>query len=282
MLIRILLVLLCLVAPARAQELQPVPPLAARINDGAGLLSATQRDALEAQLAAFEKQKGAQVAVLTVASTAPEPIEAYSIRVVEAWRLGRVGVDDGVLFIVARDDRRMRIEVGRGLEGALPDARAKQIIADVVTPRFKAGDYPGGIEAGVGAILALLSGEALPPPRAADGSGEGGAEEWLVLGLVATVVGGGVLRALFGKLLGAGLAGGLVGVGAWMITGALFIALGCGALAFVFVLAMGAGGRGGMGGPWIGGGGGGGFGSRGGGWSGGGGGFGGGGASGGW
>lgn len=278
MLIRILLVLLCLVAPARAQELQPVPPLAARINDGAGLLSASQRDALEAQLAAFEKQKGAQVAVLTVASTAPEPIEAYSIRVVEAWRLGRTGVDDGVLFIVARDDRRMRIEVGRGLEGALPDARAKQIIADVVAPRFKAGDYPGGIEAGVGAILALLSGEALPPP-ALDGPGEGGTEEWLVLGLVATVVGGGVLRALFGKLLGAGLAGGLVGVGAWMITGTLLIALGCGALAFVFVLAMGAGGRSGMGGPWIGGGG---FGSRGGGWSGGGGGFGGGGASGGW
>ncbi len=281
MLIRIVLLLVCLAASVQAQELQPVPRLHARVTDNAGLLSDARRDALEAQLASFERQKGAQVAVLTLASTAPEPIEAYSIRVVDAWRLGRAGVDDGVLFIIARDDRRMRIEVGRGLEGALPDARAKQIIADVVTPRFKAGDYPGGIEAGVGAILAVLSGEALPPPRAADEVREGGTEEWLVLGLVATIIGGGVLRALFGRLLGAGLAAGVVGVGAWMISGALLIALVCGVLAFIFVLAMGAGGRGGIGGPWIGGGGGG-FGSRGGGWSGGGGGFGGGGASGGW
>ncbi|KAB2962122.1 TPM domain-containing protein, partial [Zoogloea sp.] len=221
MLIRVLFLLLCLVAPLQAQELQPVPKLVARVTDGAGLLSVAQRDALEARLASFEKEKGAQVAVLTVASTAPELIEAYSIRVVDAWRLGRAGVDDGVLFIIARDDRRMRIEVGRGLEGALPDARAKQVIADVVAPRFKAGDYPGGIDAGVGAILALLSGEALPPPRVESDGGQGGTEEWLVLGLVATVVGGGVLRAVFGKLLGAGLAGGLVGVGAWMITGTL-------------------------------------------------------------
>lgn len=281
MLIRIVLLLLGLVASVQAQELQPVPRLQARVTDNAGLLPEARRTALEARLAAFERQKGTQVAVLTLASTAPEPIEAYSIRVVDAWRLGRAGVDDGVLFVIARDDRRMRIEVGRGLEGALPDARAKQIIADAVAPRFKAGDYPGGIEAGVEAILALLSGEALPPPPAVDEGRKGDTEEWLVLGLVATIIGGGVLRALFGRLLGAGLAGGLVGVGAWLISAAWFIALVCGVLAFIFVLAMGAGGRGGVGGPWIGGRGGG-FGSRGGGWSGGGGGFGGGGASGGW
>lgn len=281
MLIRIVLLLLGLVASVQAQELQPVPRLQARVTDNAGLLPEARRTALEARLAAFERQKGTQVAVLTLASTAPEPIEAYSIRVVDAWRLGRAGVDDGVLFVIARDDRRMRIEVGRGLEGALPDARAKQIIADAVAPRFKAGDYPGGIEAGVESILALLSGEALPPPPAVDEGRKGDTEEWLVLGLVATIIGGGVLRALFGRLLGAGLAGGLVGVGAWLISAAWFIALVCGVLAFIFVLAMGAGGRGGVGGPWIGGRGGG-FGSRGGGWSGGGGGFGGGGASGGW
>lgn len=281
MLIRIVLLLLGLVASVQAQELQPVPRLQARVTDNAGLLPEARRTALEARLAAFERQKGTQVAVLTLASTAPEPIEAYSIRVVDAWRLGRSGVDDGVLFVIARDDRRMRIEVGRGLEGALPDARAKQIIADAVAPRFKAGDYPGGIEAGVESILALLSGEALPPPPAVDEGWKGDTEEWLVLGLVATIIGGGVLRALFGRLLGAGLAGGLVGVGAWLISAAWFIALVCGVLAFIFVLAMGAGGRGGVGGPWIGGRGGG-FGSRGGGWSGGGGGFGGGGASGGW
>lgn len=281
MLIRVVLLLLGLVASVQAQELQPVPRLQARVTDNAGLLPEARRTALEARLAAFERQKGTQVAVLTLASTAPEPIEAYSIRVVDAWRLGRSGVDDGVLFVIARDDRRMRIEVGRGLEGALPDARAKQIIADAVAPRFKAGDYPGGIEAGVESILALLSGEALPPPPAVDEGGKGDTEEWLVLGLVATIIGGGVLRALFGRLLGAGLAGGLVGVGAWLISAAWFIALVCGVLAFIFVLAMGAGGRGGVGGPWIGGRGGG-FGSRGGGWSGGGGGFGGGGASGEW
>lgn len=281
MLIRIVLLLLGLVASVQAQELQPVPRLQARVTDNAGLLPEARRTALEARLAAFERQKGTQVAVLTLASTAPESIEAYSIRVVDAWRLGRASVDDGVLFVIARDDRRMRIEVGRGLEGALPDARAKQIIADAVAPRFKAGDYPGGIEAGVESILALLFGEALPPPPAVDEGWKGDTEEWLVLGLVATIIGGGVLRALFGRLLGAGLAGGLVGVGAWLISAAWFIALVCGVLAFIFVLAMGAGGRGGVGGPWIGGRGGG-FGSRGGGWSGGGGGFGGGGASGGW
>ena len=281
MLIRIVLLLLGLVASVQAQELQPVPRLQARVTDNAGLLPEARRTALEARLAAFERQKGTQVAVLTLASTAPESIEAYSIRVVDAWRLGRASVDDGVLFVIARDDRRMRIEVGRGLEGALPDARAKQIIADAVAPRFKAGDYPGGIEAGVVSILALLFGEAVPPPAAVDEGWKGDTEEWLVLGLVATIIGGGVLRALFGRLLGAGLAGGLVGVGAWLISAAWFIALVCGVLAFIFVLAMGAGGRGGVGGPWIGGRGGG-FGSRGGGWSGGGGGFGGGGASGGW
>lgn len=282
MLIRIVLLLVSLVlaVSVQAQVLQPVPGLQARVTDNAGLLPEARRTALEARLASFERQKGTQVAVLTLVSTAPEPIEAYSIRVVDAWRLGRAGVDDGVLFIIARDDRRMRIEVGRGLEGALPDARAKQIIADVVAPHFKAGDYPGGIEAGVEAILALLSGEVLPPPPPADEGRKGDTEEWLVLGLVATVIGGGVLRALFGRLLGAGLAGGVVGVGAWLISGALLIGLVCGVLAFIFVLAMGAGGRGGVGGPWIGGGGG--SGSRGGGWSGGGGGFGGGGASGGW
>ena len=131
-----------LMGGAQAQDVQPLPPLAAHVTDTVGLLSVDRREAIEARLVALEREKGAQVAVLLVATTRPEAIEEYALRVAEAVRLGRKGVDDGVLFVVARDDRRMRIEVGRGLEGAIPDAIAKRIIADVVTPYFKAGDFP--------------------------------------------------------------------------------------------------------------------------------------------
>lgn len=272
---------------ARAQDVQPLPALAAHVTDTVGLLSVDRREAIEARLAALEREKGAQVAVLVVATTRPEAIEAYALRVAEAGRLGRQGVDDGVLFVVARDDRRMRIEVGRGLEGAIPDAIAKRIIADVVTPYFKAGDFPRGIEAGVDAIAARVSGEPLPAPPVPGQGGDGavGLEELLVLGIIGTIVIGGILRAIFGRLLGAAFASGIVGFGAWTLTGALLIGLVGAGLAFVFVLVMGSGGgTRHTGGPWIGGGmGGGGFGrGGGGGWSGGGGGFGGGGASGGW
>ena len=277
-----------LTGSARAQDVQPLPALTAHVTDTIGLLPADRRAAVEARLAALEREKGAQVAVLLVATTRPEAIEEYSIRVAEAWRLGRRSVDDGVLFVVARDDRRMRIEVGRGLEGAIPDAIAKRIIAEVVTPHFKAGDFPGGVEAGVEAIAARVSGEPLPAPVAGGPAGDApmGFEEVLVLGMIGTIVIGSVLRAVFGRLLGATLAAGIVGAGAWMLTGALLIGLVGGLLAFVFILVMGAGGGGRhTGGPWSGGGGfgGGGFGrGGGGGWSGGGGGFCGGGASGGW
>jgi len=291
--LRILLAAACvfgLVGAVGAQDLQPIPALSAHVTDSVGLLPEPQRLAIEARLVRLEQEKGAQVAVLVVASTQPEAIEQYALRAAEAWRLGRKGVDDGLLFLVARDDRRMRIEVGRGLEGAIPDAIAKRIIADVVTPHFKAGDYPGGIEAGVEAIAARVSGEALPAPTLSgpDGGSQFGLEEVLVLGMIGTIVVGGVLRAVFGRLVGATLASGLVGVGAWLLTGTLVVGVIGGVLAFIFVLAMGAGGSG-RGGPWLGGGmgggmGGGGFGrgGNGGGWSGGGGGFGGGGASGGW
>ena len=190
------------------------------------------------------------------------------------------------LVIGAREDRRMRIEVGRGLEGAIPDAIAKRIIADVVTPRFKAGDFPGGIEAGVEALAARVSGEALPAP-AAGGAGPGATFESLpdalALGLLGVVIVGGVLRVILGRVLGAAVIGGLAGVGGWMFTGALLVGVVAGVVAFFFALALGSGGGGGRGGPWVGGGMGGfGRGGGGGGWSGGGGGFGGGGASGSW
>ncbi len=277
-----------LMGGVRAQDVQPLPQLAAHVTDTVGLLSVDRREAIEARLVALEREKGAQVAVLLVASTQPEAIEEYALRVAEATRLGRQGVDDGVLFVVARDDRRMRIEVGRGLEGAIPDAIAKRIIADVVTPYFKAGDFPRGIEAGVDAIAARVKGEPLPAPvvRGQDADEAMGLEELLVVGMIVTIVLGGILRAIFGRLLGAALASGIVGFGAWTLTGVLLIGFAGGLLAFVFVLVMGAGGgTRHTGGPWMGGGmGGGGFGRDcgGGGWSGGGGGFGGGGASGGW
>ncbi len=272
---------------AFAQELQPLPALSAHVNDTVGLLPADRRQALESQLVQLEKDKGAQLAVLIVSTTRPEPIESYSLRVAEAWRLGRKGVDDGVLFVVARDDRRMRVEVGYGLEGAVPDAIAKRIIAEVVAPRFKAGDFPGGIEAGVAALVARINGEALPAPTPNAGADDQqmGLEEALVLGIIFTLVVGSVLKAIFGRLLGSTIAAGIVGVGAWTLTSVLLVGAVGAVLAFIFSLVAGSGGAGRIGGgPTIGGGFGGGFGGSGGGggWSGGGGGFGGGGASGGW
>lgn len=273
---------------AFAQELQPVPALSAHVTDTVGLLPEDRRQALESQLVQLEKDKGAQLAVLIVSTTRPEPIESYSLRVAEAWRLGRKGVDDGVLFIVARDDRRMRVEVGYGLEGAVPDAIAKRIVAEVVAPRFKAGDFPGGIEAGVAALVARINGEALPAPAPSAAGADDqqmGLEEALVLGIIFTLVVGSVLKAIFGRLLGSTIAAGVVGVGAWTLTSVLLVGAVGAVLAFIFSLVAGSGGAGRIGGgPTIGGGFGGGFGGRGGGggWSGGGGGFGGGGASGGW
>ena len=272
---------------AFAQELQPVPALRAHVTDTVGLLPEDRRQALEARLVQLERDKGAQLAVLIVRTTQPEPVEAYALRVAEAWRLGRKGVDDGLLFLIARDDRRMRIEVGYGLEGSVPDAVARQIVADTVAPRFKAGDFPGGIEAGVAALVARIEGEVLPAPAARpDGGGDRqiGVEELLVLGIIFTIVLGGVLKAIFGRLVGSSLAAGAVGFGAWALTGVVLVGVVGGVLALVFALASGSGG-GRSGGPWIGGGGfGGGFGGGrgGGGWSGGGGGFGGGGSSGSW
>ena len=262
---------------AWAQELQPIPPLTGRVVDAAGWLTPEQRTRLESRLAGIETQRGSQIAILTIPTTQPEPIEAYSIRVVDDWKLGRKGVDDGLLILLARNDRAVRIEVGRGLEGAIPDAVAKRIVEERMIPRFREGDVAGGLEAGVAAVEARLAGEALPPPEPA--RRRGGDGDWIGFALMAALLGGGVLRALLGPLLGTGAAASLVGAGVWWITSSLLFGLGAGVFAFFFLLGMGRGG----GGPWISGGGhGGGFGGSSGGWSGGGGGFSGGGASGRW
>ncbi len=156
------------VAAARAQELVAVPTLTARVTDAAGLLAPDQRSALESVLADYERQKGSQIAVLTVASTAPEAIEQYGIRVADAWKIGRKGTADGVIVIVAKDNprdlRRLRIEVGKGLEGSITDAQSKRIIDEEMAPHFRQDDYYGGLVAAVHRIEGLLEGEALPPP----------------------------------------------------------------------------------------------------------------------
>lgn len=152
---------------ASAQD-AAIPPLSARVTDTAGLLDPGQRSALESVLADYEAQKGTQIAVLTVSSTAPETIEQYGIRVADAWKIGRKGTADGVILIVAKDNprdlRRLRIEVGRGLEGAITDAASKRIIDEDIAPHFRQGDFYGGLVAGTSRIKSLLEGESLPPP----------------------------------------------------------------------------------------------------------------------
>ena len=259
-----------------------VPPLKSRVTDLTGTLDAQQLTALERTLAAFEARKGAQVAVLVVPSTKPETVEQYAVRVEEAWKLGRKGVDDGVLLLVAKDDRRLRIEVGYGLEGALPDAAAKRIIDEDITPRFKQGDFYGGIGAGIDRIARVIEGEPLPAPRARpQGSQISEYLDWVVPGIFILVIGGGALRAVFGRFLGSGIMAGVAGFLAFLVAGSLFIA----ALFALFVFVTGLFGsalRGGQGGDWGGSGGGWSSGGGGGGFSGGGGSSGGGGASGSW
>lgn len=261
-----------------------VPPLTARVTDLTGTLSGGAVTRIEAKLAAFEAKKGSQIAVLMVPTTQPEEIEQYGIRVAEAWKLGRKKIDDGAILIVAKDDRRVRIEVGYGLEGALPDAIANRIIAETITPHFKQGDYDGGVEAGVDQMISVVDGEPLPAPDKKWEPGPGIGQLLPVL-LVVVVVASGILRALFGRLFGSVATGGLAGGIAFLLSHLLPVGLGAGVIGFLFALMLGAsrgwstgtggwGGMGGLGGG-LGGGGGGGF-------SGGGGGFGGGGASGSW
>ncbi len=265
----------------------PVPPLRARVIDLTGILSGGAVNRIESELAALEMHKGSQIVVLVVPTTHPEEIEQYGIRAAEQWKLGRKGVDDGAILLVAKDDRRVRIEVGYGLEGALPDATANRIVDETIAPHFKLGDYDGGVEAGVRQMIAVVNGEPLPAP---DRRWErhSGLHDILPLALIAVVVASGFLRALFGRLAGSLATGGLAGAIAWLITHVIAFGAGAGVLAFLFALLLGANrgwstGFGGAAGGWGGGFGGfGGGGGSGGGFSGGGGRFGGGGASGSW
>lgn len=254
-----------------------VPPVA-RVSDQTATLGQTDIAALEGLLADLESSKGSQIAVLIVPTTAPESIEQYALRVAETWRLGRKGIDDGALLLVAKQDRALRIEVGYGLEGALPDATAQRIVSDVIVPRFREGDFAGGVRAGVERMIRVVDGEPLPPaarPNAA--RAQGGLEHYAPMLFVVALALGGVLRAVLGRLFGALATGGAVGLIAWMMVGLWSVAFFAGVMAVLLTL---FGGVRGLGGAGLGGRGGG-FGG-GGGFSGGGGGFGGGGASGRW
>jgi uncharacterized protein len=275
-----------------SEGLAPIPQLTARVTDVTQTLSAPERQALEAKLASWEARTGNQLVVLLVPSTKPEPIEAYSIRVADAWKIGRKGQDNGAVFIVAKNDRKMRIEVGYGLEGVLTDATSRRIIAENVAPLFQQNRFAEGINAGVDRIIEVVgTGQPLPaqraPPRQAPGFDFG---TLLVLLFVGVPIIGGILSRIFGRMLGSTVGAGVVGVGAWIVASSIAIAIGAGLIAFFVMLLFSAGGgigrRGGVWiptGGWGGGGLGGGGGFRGGGgFSGGGGGFGGGGASGGW
>lgn len=253
----------------------PVPELSRRVTDLTATLSAGQAAALEDRLAAFEAKTGSQIAVLIVPTTRPEDIAQFGIRVADAWKIGREKVDDGLILLVAKDDRALRIEVGYGLEGAIPDAVAKRVVAEVIAPRFQADDFAGGIDAGVTQLMKLIEGEALPAPAAHAHASSN--EDVFGLLVVGGVIAGLVLSQLMNRSAAAGVAA--LGSGA---VGALLVGLSPLLLfAALFVFAAVAGGfrGGGGGGGWSSGGGG--FG-RGGGFRGGGGGFGGGGASGSW
>ena len=264
-----LLTCLLLAGPARAEV--AVPTLSARVTDLTGTLTADQKAALEETLQAFERNKGSQIAVLLVSTTQPESIEQYSMRVAEAWKLGRKGVDDGALLLIAKDDRALRIEVGYGLEGVLTDIASKRIVSDIIVPHLKNGDFYQGIQAGVERMIRLVEGEPLPQPAPQE-SWEGSFDDLLPLAAVGGLFGGKLLRALLGAALGSLLTFGLVTGIVWLMLKAWMPAIIVGVFATVFSFANFRGGGG------FGSGGGGGFGS--GGFSGGGGGFGGGGASG--
>jgi uncharacterized protein len=281
-----------------SEGLAPIPRLTARVTDETQTLSAADRQALETKLADWEQRSGNQLVVLMVPSTKPEAIEGYSLRVAEAWKIGRKGQDNGALFVVAKDDRKMRIEVGYGLEGVLTDVTSRRIIAENVAPLFRQNQFAAGINAGVDRIIAVVgTGQPLPAqksgsaPRRAQGLNF---ETLLILLFVGVPILGGFLSRIFGRMLGSTVGAGVIGTAAWVVAGSIVIAIGAGIVALVIMLMFGGGGGiGRRGGAWIptGGwsGGGGGFGSGGfggggggGGFSGGGGSFGGGGASGGW
>ena len=291
----------CFSITSQAQDLQAIPPLSARVIDTSGTLDATQVQALEAKLAAFEKSRGAQIVLLMVPTTQPEDITDYAQRAGDIYKIGRKDVGDGLLLVVAKNDRKVRIATTKTLEGAIPDLAARQIIDNAITPRFKQNDFAGGLNAAADQIMARITGENLATPDASRSAGNQQGFQWMDMAVflfLAVPIGARLLSGVLGRKLGAVATGGGVGVLAWLFTSSLLLAGVATLIGGVFALVASLGSLGGLGnlgggrrsGGWNNGGFGGGFGGggfggsgRGGGFSSGGGGnFGGGGASGGW
>jgi uncharacterized protein len=275
-----LLLAAAFVLPAQAQDLQPVPELNARVIDRTATLTPDQQAAIERKLADFEASAGPQIAILIVANTQPEDIAAFAYRVADTWKIGRREVGDGLLIVVAKDERRVRIEVAKALEGAVPDLAARQIIDQAVKPAFRTGDYAGGLNAAVDGLIARVKGEGLPAPERRSGGGERGGqwEQLLMFFFIGVPIVAAVFTGVLGRKLGAVATGGAAGGVAWWMTTSALLGAGAAIAALVIVGLFGIGasrsiastgrmrrGRSGLGVPVI-------FGS-GGGWSGGGGGF---------
>jgi uncharacterized protein len=226
-----------------------VPALSGRVVDRTMTLTQDQQAGLDQTLRNFEARKGSQVAVLIVPTTAPESIEQFSLRVAEQWKIGRKKIDDGAILVIAKEDRKLRIEVGYGLEGALTDLTSRRIIDEVITPKFRTGDFAGGIIDGVDRILKVIDGEPLPAPEAQSQSSNvfdqiGEFAPFLLFGVL---IGGGILRSIFGRLFGSLATGGLVAAVVWFIAGTLLFSGILGVVAFLFTLVsdgvLGGGGR---------------------------------------
>lgn len=226
----------------------PVPELRARVTDRTATLDQASTAALEERLKAFEDRTGSQIAVLVISTTEPEEIEQYALRVVEAWQLGREGIDDGALLLVALEDRNVRIEVGYGLEGALTDLVSRRIISESILPGFRSGDIPGGIELGVDRMIAVAAGEDLPEPQSDWDPGPlAGLRGLLPFLLILAFIGGTVLRAVLGRFWGSLTSGSVVGFVAWLVSGLIGVAV---LAAFITFLAMLLGGSRTGGGRW--------------------------------
>jgi uncharacterized protein len=255
----ILALVMCWAVAAAADV--AVPPLSGRVVDQTGTLSSGDIASLTQTLKSLEARKGSQVAVLIVPTTEPETIEQYSIRVAEAWKIGRKKIDDGALLVVARNDRHLRIEVGYGLEGSLTDATTKRIIDEDITPKFKAGDFAGGITAGVNRMIRVIDGEQLPAPEPPHWQSPGSfsidpLNPFLIIPVLLL---GGLMRRTLGRVIGSAATGGLVTLVAWYLFGSLLAAVLAGVIASIFVMfsdsiTSPAPGRRGRGGGWSGGG----------------------------
>jgi len=223
-----LALLLCWASLALADV--AVPPLTGRVVDLTGTLSSGDIGALTQTLKDLETRKGSQVAVLIVPTTQPESIEQYSIRVAEAWKIGRRKIDDGALLVIAKNDHKLRIEVGYGLEGSLTDVTSRRIIDEVITPKFRAGDFAGGISDGVARIIAVIDGEPLPAPAPEASHGQD-FYDWIgffnpinPFFIIGVGVVGTILRKVFGRLIGSAATGGVIGALAWYLLGSIAIA----------------------------------------------------------